>query len=274
MALRIRIVALCLVGGIAVGGASGQDQGKTQGKGNGRNRQRGGRTMGRGSGDLVALLASPEVRTALKVTDDEAAFLKLLGEENQEKSRKFFESLNGLSREDRTEKIRDWSSKRAPEVDKQLTEIIGADRLKRLKQIRLQIAGTRSFSSPDVQKELGITSDQRTKIDAVRNSGREEFTSLFRSNDDPDARQKAMEEFRKQQSEKVLAVLTDQQRQKWKEMQGEPIDFKLAPPQFAGGRGNGQRRQRGGNRPPAEKKDAGGDAKKKDGGNPADGTSI
>lgn len=217
---------------------------------------------GRGFNELLALLSVPEVKTALKITSEESAFLKLLEEEQREKAQKFFASQEGVDRAERSEKWREWSTKQNAELAAQVSEIIGADRLKRLKQIELQTTGPRAIFAAETQKELGLTDDQRQQLDAIRDNAREEMAALFRSRTanggatpkyDPEAAKKVFEDLTKRQNEKILALLTEKQKEKWKEMQGEPIDFKFDRSTFFR-RGDGQRRPRGSRgQPPAPK---------------------
>ncbi len=244
MTLRMRTVLVLWVGCMAVGLAAAQDDKEKKGGFRGR-------MSFRNPGDLVSLLSFQEVKTALKLTSDEAAFVKLLEEENGEKVRKFFESQQDVSFQERGEKMREFFAKHNPEVEKQVGDILGPDRTKRLKQIRLQVNGPRLLlMGPDLQKDLGITEDQKAKLDDIRDSARNDMREIFASSgNDPEARRKAFEDYNKKQSEKIVAVLTDKQKEKWKEMQGDPIDFKL---DFTAGFGGPGRR---GDRPPPEKKD-------------------
>lgn len=267
------MLGLCMIFVVTVMPAHGQE-GPSDRSRRGRGGDFGGRfgggpggPGGRG-GDLFGLLNAPEVKKALKVTDEEQAYLGILADEVRDKDREFFESIRNLSDDQRREKMRartETSEARSAETQKQIQEILGEERTNRLKQIRLQVGGVMALFSPEVSKEVGITDEQRDKVRETFEGARDEIRDVFLSSgDDPDARRKAFDDFRKKQESKVLDILTDAQKAKWESMKGEPIDFKLDPPGFGtrgprgegdgnrGPRDGGRRRTRGG----AEKKDA------------------
>lgn len=215
----------------------GQEPGQGRGRGQGRGGMMGG---GMGAGTLVMLASNEDVAKHLKLTDDQKAFLKLFGEELREESMKFFQGMRDLEPQEAGVKMREWAAKQGPEVDKKLAEILG-DKLKRLKQIRVQTAGSMIFADPTFQKDLGITDEQKTKLTELQTAARDQMREIFQSaGDDPDARRKAMEDFQKEQTEKAMAILTDAQKTKLNELKGEPIDFKVdMRSMMGGGRGRG-----------------------------------
>ncbi|MFO0946833.1 MAG: hypothetical protein U1D30_12950 [Planctomycetota bacterium] len=267
------VLGLCLVLGVSVIPAQGQEDQQDRprrGRGDFGGRFGGGPggPGGRG-GDLFGLLSAPEVKEALKVTDEEQAYLGILADDVRDKEREFFESIRDLSEEQRREKFRarmETAEARAAETQKQIQEILGEERTKRLKQIRLQVGGVMALFSPEVSKEVGITDQQRDKVREMFEGARDEMRELFTSSgDDPEARRKAFDEFRKKQETKVLGILTDEQKAKWESLKGEPINFKLDPPGFGPrgrrGDGDGDRGPRDGGR---RRSRPNGDAEKKD----------
>jgi hypothetical protein len=183
-------------------------------------------------GDMFRLVSIPEVADALKLNDDQRAYVKLLVDEINDARQKAFEGIRDLSDDERREKFRELGEKareEQPKREKQLAEIVGDDKVKRLRQIGQQLAGpVLAFMDPKVGEELKITEDQREKSREVFDASRDEMRSLFQSaGEDREARAKAMEEFRKKQQEKVVALLTDEQKNKWKELVGEPVGDEL-----------------------------------------------
>lgn len=210
-----------------------------------KGRGRGG-FMGGMRGDSLGLLQNADVKKALKITPDEDAFLALLADEQRKKDDSFNESLRDASREERMEKFREHMSARSKEIDKQVGEILGVDRSKRLKQIRLQVMGPSAIlMSPEVSSDLGVTESQREDLQSsLRDSMREVFGALRSAGEDEAARKKIMTEMRAEQEKKVLAVLTTEQKKKWEQMLGPPIGFTVdLTPQF------GRRRERSGDSP-------------------------
>jgi hypothetical protein len=188
-----------------------------------------------GQMDEFGLLRNADVRKELKVTEEEESYIGILADEFRDEDRKFFETMRDLDREERGEKMREHFGKRQTEVNSKLGEILGADRMKRLKEIRLQLGGPMALFSPDVAAELKITDEQRDKFRESMRSSFMEFRQ--RGQDDSKSPQERFEEFGKVQTEKAMAILTPDQKSQWEKMKGEPITFKLPPPEFGRGRG-------------------------------------
>ena len=211
--------------------AYGQDQGGSrrggdQRRGFGRGGQRG-RGFGRppGGGDVLGMLRQEEVRKLLKISQDEEAYVNLLVEDIRDRDEKFRESVRDVDREERFAKYREHFQKRNAEVEEQLGQIIGADKVKRLKQIQMQLGGVFGVLRDEATREkLGITEEQQEKFRANMEGMRDEMREAFRSaGDNEEARRKAFSDMRVKMEEQVLSVLTDSQKTKLKEMQGEPL---------------------------------------------------
>lgn len=202
-----------------------------------RQRQPGGRG-GFGGGTLF-LLTQKSVQEELKLSDEQITKVKEL----QEKQRGSFQGLRDLSQEERQKKMQES----AQAQQKALAEVLKPGQLKRVKQISLQQQGARALMNPEVAKELKITDDQKEKIRDIQTKSREELRDLGR---DEGAREKR-QELTKKTNEKVLGVLTADQKAKLKEMQGTPFTGKIERPQFPGRGGAGAPGAggRGGNRP-------------------------
>jgi Spy/CpxP family protein refolding chaperone len=123
-------------------------------------------------------------------------------------------------------------------LGKRIAEILTAEQMKRLKQIRLQVEGVAAINSHEVAMTLGLTKDQRKTLKALQEQigkqVQEAVTELKGLT--VDERKQKMPEFyakveaiRKNTTEQALAVLTSSQRKEFEEMQGEKIDFGPSP---------------------------------------------
>lgn len=242
------------------------DQGRQdRGRGPGGFRGRGGGFSP--SGMIIGMALNDEVAKALQLNDEQKKYLELLRDQTRDEDREFFDSLDDkLSREERFEKFREYQAKRTPEFDKHIKEILGEEKLARLKQIRMQAFGAFALMSPDVAKEVEITDSQREQMGSAM---REVFSSMrerFQNGNgfgDRDEMRKVFEEVRKEVDGKILGILTDRQKERWTKMVGEPvagvdmdkIRESMRPRGGPGGPGGpgGERgpggRGRGGNRP-------------------------
>jgi hypothetical protein len=150
------------------------------------------------------------------------------------KAREEFGKLRDLSREDRQKKAEELSKAN----DKAVGEVLKPDQLKRLKQIHWQQQGARAFSDPELADALKFTTEQKDKIQAVREEARKEMQSLRQAGGDREEARKKFEEIRKATNEKVMGVLTDEQKAKWKELQGEPFKGEIVRPGAGARRGS------------------------------------
>jgi Spy/CpxP family protein refolding chaperone len=188
---------------------------------------RGGRGGAGMMGGPMMLLNQPSVQQELKITDEQ----KLQIQEAAAKLRASAGSLQGLDPSELQQKRQEM----ARESERTASKILHRDQMKRLKEIALQVQGARAFSNPDLAKALDLTDEQKEKIKATE-GGRGPRPE---PGSDPQAAQKRMEEMHKANLDKVMNILTPDQKAKYKEMTGEPFTGKIEPP---GGR-RGQRNQ-------------------------------
>ena len=124
---------------------------------------------------------------------------------------------------------------------KALAEVLSADQLKRLAEISVQLQGNRAIMNPDIQKTLGITDEQKTKISDLQTKQQEANRALFekvRNNElSQDDMRATTEKNNKTMGDELAKVLTSAQNAKLKEMGGKP--FKADPNETQGRRGGG-----------------------------------
>jgi Spy/CpxP family protein refolding chaperone len=201
----------------------------------------GGQNMG------LMLLANAQVQKELELVDDQKAKLKELGDKLQADMREAFQGFRDLSQEERQKKMEELRKKgeeRVASLQKEVDKILLPHQQKRLKQIRFQVLGDRALSDAEVIKELGITDEQKSKMEAIAKESGDAMRKLFEGVRDlsQEERQAKMEELRgkmdqarKDTQEKVQAILTDAQKAKLKDMKG--AEFKLDMRQMFPGRG-------------------------------------
>jgi Spy/CpxP family protein refolding chaperone len=186
-------------------------------------RQRGGGPGGFGGGVLF-LLGQESVQKELKLTDEQNKKIKEL----TDKQRESFQGLRDLSQEDRRAKMQET----AKANDKAIGAILKPEQLKRAKQIALQQQGAGALRNEAVAQALKISEEQKDKIREIQAKSREETQGLGRDEEGRKKRQEIM----KATNEKVMGVLTAEQKAKLKEMQGPEFKGEIQRPQFGGGR--------------------------------------
>lgn len=263
--LGLLLVALAVV--VAQASDAAAQQGK--GKGGGRRGVRGIGGFGGGFGqgmpgmEFTMLLPNEGVRKELELTDEQKKEIDDLLTASMEAGRKDFEAIGdfqSLSEEERNKKfteLREKGAARSKELKTNIDEILLPPQADRLKQLGLQLRGTRALSEAEVAEQLAITEDQKKKIEEINTQNGEETQKAMeelrskgdQQNPDFEAFRKKGEELRKAGDEKLMAVLTDDQKKKFDEMKGEKFEFKFEGGGFGfggGGFGGGKGRPGGG----------------------------
>ena len=193
----------------------------------------GGRRGGRG-GFGGNLLEDPQVQKELELLDDQVEQLKEVNEKVRSQMMEMFREMRNVPREEMRERFAGLREKITEIRDKELSTVLLPDQLKRLKQIEFQQqfsrGGGRTLENPQLMERLGLSDEQIEKIRQLSEQAQEEM-------------RKKMEQMRKELQDKVLALLTPQQRKDFDDLVGDPVE--LSPPQ------RGRRGGPGGGGPPA-----------------------
>jgi Spy/CpxP family protein refolding chaperone len=186
--------------------------------------QRGG-GFGRGGGGGAAMLRMPEVQTELKLTDDQKTKVMDAMAKLREQRQNAGQDFQSLSPEERQKLM----AQRRAEDDKALADVLNADQMKRYHQLQLQQQGLSSVAQDKaLADELKITDDQKTKIQTIVDDQRNAIRVLFQGaggGGDRQAIMQKIQDMRKKTDDKIAAVLTDDQKSKWKDMIGTPFTF-------------------------------------------------
>lgn len=201
----------------------------------------------------VNLLKLPEVQTELKLDKDKAKKLDAIGEEILRERERLNAEYNG--------KLNELNKKAEGEA---LGLLSDAQR-RRTEQLRIQQLDLRFLTSGEAAGKLGISQEQRAEIRKIQTERDPRFgpgRGGDRNANAPNPNTPAAERVREtaeeankriaETREKVLAVLTPEQKAKWSEMTGEP--FKFPTPQWPTPRGTSTRSPEPA-KPGAEKKD-------------------
>jgi hypothetical protein len=173
----------------------------------------------------VFLLGQKSVQQELKLTEEQVKKITEAGE----KMRSEFGNLQGLEGDERAKKIQELRE----ESRKTVAGILSKDQAKRFKQISLQVQGLRAVGNPEVAKELKITDDQKEKVKELQQQAGQDIRKIFEdAAGDFAAARKKIDEYNKGFNEKVLKLLTDEQKTKWKELTGKPFkgEIRFGPP--------------------------------------------
>ncbi len=215
-----------------------------------RQRQGGGRGAG---GGALALLRDKGVQQELKLTDDQTKTIDA-AVKKQTEAMQALRGGGGTPQETR-QKIQELSR----ETTKTIEAALKPDQKKRLHQLELQQRGLSALATPPnarnaqpstLAKELNITDAQQKQIQEIVAGNREKMRDIFQNAaGNRQEMAKKMAELNKSTNDKIMGILTADQKTKWKEMTGEPYKGQL--PSAFGGFGGGRRPGGGGGaRPP------------------------
>ncbi|HMP80541.1 MAG TPA: hypothetical protein PKD54_13890 [Pirellulaceae bacterium] len=223
-------VALCLVSQWAwaqPGGAFGQ----------------GGRGMNMFGGNLF-LLADEKVQKDLDLSEDQIEHLKKLQDDIRNTMMNMFQGMQPERGGDPRQMFQEMQEKAEAtlkEFEEDLNDILLPHQTRRLKQIAVQsqnrgrgVGG--SLLSENVRNELNITREQEQKLKEAAEQLEKEL-------------QEKIAKLRRDSMNKLLDQLTPEQREKYRELVGDPIEFgNPFQNMMRMGQQGGERQRRGGGR--------------------------
>ena len=154
-----------------------------------------------------------------------------------------FAKLRDLPREEQAPERTELTKAINEETTKAVGEVLKPEQLTRLKQIELQRAGFMAYTRPEVQTALKLNDEQKEKVKTITEEAnkqiREAFGALGAGGTRPPrgqggagrgqggrgfgANNEKVTAIRKETGEKVVALLSDDQKKSWKELTGEPF---------------------------------------------------
>jgi Spy/CpxP family protein refolding chaperone len=182
---------------------------------------------------LAQLLTNKGAQEELKITKDQAEKFTKAAQEQNAKMREAFQDAGGDM-----EKLREIITKFRAESEKAAvklaTDTLKPEQVKRLKQMALQANGLRSFTKPEVQKELKLTDKQKTDITKISADVQKDTRELFKDIGFGD-REKLQEAQKKAATlsaeglAKVTKSLTADQQKTWTAMIGDKFTYVPTP---------------------------------------------
>jgi Spy/CpxP family protein refolding chaperone len=174
------------------------------------------------------LITVKSVQQELKMTDEQIKKVAQIPEMVKKKLQEKLNALDDLEGRELREKSKEAREQYRQEFPKLLAEILTPEQMARLNQIHLQFIGVKAFVEPSVVKAMNFTDEQKAKIDnIIKDNSKETFEVYLQSNGDAVAARKKVDALNKKQMDRALAVLTDEQKAKWKEVTKTPFDVKF-----------------------------------------------
>jgi hypothetical protein len=167
----------------------------------------------------LLLLRQKSVQKELELAADVAQKIATFTSAQAEAAGKALE-LGEAARKEAFEKL-------AKQNDKFLTDTLSAKQGKRLDQIVMQFAALTYLTKPETAKELKLSDDQVKKFKDLQTEARKALVDLIQAKDPPAGKSAKLAKLREEARTKILAVLTDEQKAKVREIAGPPFDGEI-----------------------------------------------
>ncbi len=173
----------------------------------------------------VFLLMRPDVQRDIELTADQKAQLETIQQEATAQMRAMFEGMRDGGGGFDT--MRETMEKFQAEVTKKAYAVLTEPQRKRVKEIEVQLQGNRAILNPDIQKDLGLSDEQKGKIKSLQSNLEAANQALMQDVRDGVLDMQGARE-RMENNNKVLdtelgKVLTPDQSEKLKAMAGKPF---------------------------------------------------
>lgn len=192
-----------------------------------------------GAFGMSRVLGWDGLKDELKLSEDQQAKIQEIVQQSSpssEEMTRIFSQMRGASDEERAalqQNLQQEAQKRTQQVETQLQQVLSQDQFNRLKQVSRQQTGTRGLVDEENASKLGLSADQKTRLQGIlEESDRNRFEMFRLSDEERTARQQEIDQ-------SLLGILTPEQKQAWQDLLG-PAASGLESLRF-GGRGGDRR---------------------------------
>lgn len=205
-------------------------------QGPGRGGQGGGRMMMGGMGGMgggaSGLLMMKEVRDELNLDEDQVKELEDMGKAMMEGLASLRPQPGQVPDQNAIQTAMEKMRKATAEAEDKLADILDPKQAERLIGLILQREGVRAVNSKMVATKLGITDDQKAKMEELEKQSREKMREMFQGGGGEEMREK-MRAAREETEGKMKEVLTAAQKDQMESLKGAEFKF----PEMQWGRG-------------------------------------
>jgi hypothetical protein len=175
------------------------------------------------------LVFRDKVQEELKLSDEQKKKLEKRFQGTHQDTMQLFQRLVDKEPEEREKELQAYREKAQENLTAFLQGLLQEEQFKRLRQVMLQ--RDRLFAllgNAEVAKELEITDGQRHQFVEVAQEFQKKFEPLIKEaqkGGNPQEIGPKIRKIRKEQEERIEALLSDTQKKQWKEMLGKPLDL-------------------------------------------------
>ncbi|HEX6963215.1 MAG TPA: hypothetical protein VF175_15215 [Lacipirellula sp.] len=171
----------------------------------------------------VALAQLEEVQQDLKLTEEQQKEVRAINDQLNDDRMSVFQDSSG----DR-QKMREGIAKLHREATEEFNKQLDEAQRKRAAEIYVQVNGPMVLQDEAVVEELELTDEQQEQLDQARDEIRNQFFNAGLRDLSDEEREEKVNELLEDRDEKLLAVLTEKQREALKAMKGEPLEVDLS----------------------------------------------
>lgn len=226
--LRIGMLCAAFAAVVVLSASPVSAQGRGQ-RGGGQRGGFGGGFGGQQTTSRLQLASLSEVQAALKLTDEQKKVAKeVLDKLNADRAEL---RPGGGGGGGNFGAFQEQIAKLNSEAEAKLAEKLDDAQKKRLTEIFVQVNGTAALADKEVQKALGLNEETVKKLDEVRTANREATMAALRElgqDATPEQRREKTQSLRKEADEKLLAVLSADQKAAFEKLGGEKVEIDLS----------------------------------------------
>ena len=175
------------------------------------------------------LVFRDKVQEELKLSDEQKKKLEKRLQDTVQDTMQLFQKLADKKPEEREKELHAYREKAQENLMAFLQGLLHEEQSKRLRQMMLQ--RDRLFAllgNAEITKELEITDKQRQQFGEVVQEMHKKIEPLMKEaqkGGNPQEIRPKIRKIRKEQEERIEALLSDAQKKQWKEMMGKPLDL-------------------------------------------------
>ena len=175
------------------------------------------------------LVFRDKVQEELRLSDVQKKKLEKRLQDTHQDTMQLFQRLADKEPEEREKELHAYREKAQENLTGFLQGLLQEEQSKQLRQVMLQ--RDRLFAllgNPEITKELEITDKQRHQFVEVAQEFQKKFEPLMKEaqkGGNPQEIGPKIRKIRKEQEERIEALLSDAQKKRWKKMLGKPLDL-------------------------------------------------
>src|SRR5205085_2099380 len=159
------------------------------------------------------------VQADLKLTAEQREKINVRFTQTLSEAQQFFQRLDDREPGDRPKQVAEYRERIQEKLAAFLQGALNREQLARFEQIDLQQQGLFALMQPAISAQLKVDDDERRKFVAVIQELEAKAQALTKEPGDPRPKMLAL---RRDQERKLEALLSDEQKKRWREMLGTP----------------------------------------------------